>query len=55
MENIDTKIKATRAGYRGVVTKLLQKFEDIQQNSNFCYEQVTPKMWRKAETKYKRN
>ena len=38
---MDTKIKATRAGHKGVVTKLLKKFEEYQENSNFRYEQLT--------------
>ena len=37
---MDSKIRAVRAGHRGVVTKLLKKFEDIQKDSDCELEEI---------------
>ena len=38
---MDTKMKAVRAGHKGAVTKLLKKFEEIQQSSEADYEEIS--------------
>ena len=37
---MDSKLKSTRAGHRGAVTKLLTKFEDLKQESNTKLDQI---------------
>ncbi|VDI56220.1 Hypothetical predicted protein [Mytilus galloprovincialis] len=38
---MDTKMIAVRAGHKGAVTKLLKKFEEIQQSSEADYEEIS--------------
>ncbi|VDI18301.1 Hypothetical predicted protein [Mytilus galloprovincialis] len=38
---MEAKMKAVRAGHKGAVTKLLRKFEDIQQSSEADYEEIS--------------
>ncbi|VDI18362.1 Hypothetical predicted protein [Mytilus galloprovincialis] len=38
---MDTKMKAVRAGHKGAVTKLLKKFEEIQQSSEADHEEIS--------------
>ncbi|VDI63326.1 Hypothetical predicted protein [Mytilus galloprovincialis] len=38
---MEAKMKAVRAGHKGAVTKLLRKFEEIQQSSEADYEEIS--------------